>query len=74
MRDDNYEPNRVFGMPRSRNPYARQEEEPQRVMGIPTDWFGPADPQIKSLAHPIREFRRWLRRRGGPQEPDDNDG
>jgi hypothetical protein len=74
MRDDNYEPNRVFGMPRIRNPHARQEEEPQRVMGIPTDWFGPVDPQVKSLAHPIREFRRWrLRRRGGPQEPADND-
>lgn len=74
MRDDNYEPNRVFGMPRS-NPYARQGEEPQRVMGIPTDWFGPVDPRIKSLAHPIREFRRWrLRRRGTPQEPDDSDG
>lgn len=75
MRDDNYEPNRVFGMPRGAHPYARQGEEPQRVMGIPVDWFGPVDPRIQqSLAHPIRAYRRWkLRRRLGPFAPDEDE-
>lgn len=73
MRDDNYEPNRVFGMPRGTGPYARQGEEPQRVMGIPIDWFGPVDPQVKSLRHPIRAYRRWKRRRRlGPFALDDD--
>jgi len=75
MRDDNYEPNRVFGMPRGADPHARQGEEPQRVMGIPVDWFGPVDPRIQqSLAHPIRAYRRWkLHRRLGPFAPDEDE-
>jgi hypothetical protein len=78
MRDDNYEPNRVLGIPRGTH-HARQGEEPQRVMGMPADWFadwfGPADPRIQqSLAHPIRAFRRWkLRRRLGPFAPDEDE-
>jgi hypothetical protein len=74
MRDDDYEPNRVLGIPRGAHPY-RQGEEPQRVMGIPADWFGPVDPRIQqSLAHPIRAYRRWkLRRRLGPFAPDDDE-
>jgi hypothetical protein len=75
MRDDDYEPNRVLGMPRRAHPYARQGEESQRVMGIPVDWFGPVDPRIQqSLAHPIRACRRWkLRRRLGPFAPDEDE-
>jgi hypothetical protein len=74
MRDDNYETNRVLGVPTGA-PHARQGEEPQRVMGIPVDWFGPPDPRIQeSLAHPIRAFRRWkLRRRLGPFAPDEGE-
>ncbi len=74
MREDEYEPNRVFGMPRGAGPRARQGEEPQRVMGIPTTWFGPADhDRTRSLSHPIRAFRRWrLHRRLGPYAPDDD--
>jgi hypothetical protein len=74
MRDDDYEPNRVFGIPRGAPP-SRQGEEPQRVMGIPADWFGPVDPRIQqSLAHPIRAYRRWkLRRRLGPFAPDEDE-
>jgi hypothetical protein len=72
MRDDHYEPNRVFGMPVDTGPHARQGEEPQRVMGIPIDWFGSVDPRLKSLKHPVQAFRRWkLRRRLGPYAPDD---
>ena len=75
MRDDNYEPNRVLGMPRGTDRYARQGEEPQRVMGIPVDWFGHVDPRIqRSLTHPIRAYRQWkLRRRLGPFAPDEDE-
>jgi hypothetical protein len=75
-RDDKYEPNRVFGMPRTQEPYARQGEAPQRVMGMPVDWIGPVARDLTwSLAHPIRGYRRWrLRRRLGPYAPDDGPG
>ena len=73
-RDDDYEPNRVFGMPRSQDPHARQGEEPQRVMGVPVGWFSPVDREVTwSLAHPVRAWRRWrLRRRLGVYAPDDD--
>jgi hypothetical protein len=74
MPDDGYEPNRVFGMPRGTDPHARQGEEPQRVMGIPIDWFGPIGHDgIQSLTHPIRAYRRWKRhRRLGPYAADED--
>jgi hypothetical protein len=73
-RDDRYEPNRAFGMPRTQDPHARQGEELRRVMGIPVDWIGPVNHDLTwSLAHPIRGYRRWrLRRRLGPYAPDDD--
>jgi len=73
-RDDQYEPNRVFGMPRGKDPHARQGEEPLRVMGVPADWYGSVDHDFFwSLAHPIRGYRRWrLRRRLGPYAPDED--
>ena len=46
MASDREERNKVFGMPRGVDPYARQGEEPQRVLGIPVDWFGPANPDL----------------------------
>jgi hypothetical protein len=70
VRDDNYEPNRVFGMPRD-DPYARRGEEQQHVAGIPADWIGPVDPRLKALAHPIQALRRW--RQGKTQSPDASD-
>src|SRR5262249_18587145 len=65
MPDDNYEPNRVFGMPRGTDPHARQGEEQQHALGMPAGWIGPVDPRLKFLlAHPVRAFRQWrLRRR-----------
>lgn len=74
MSDDNYEPNRVFGMPRTTSPYARQGEEPQRAMGMPADWIGPVDPRLtKALTHPVKAYRQWrLRRRLGIYAPDDD--
>jgi hypothetical protein len=75
MPGDHYEPNRVLGFPRTRDPRARQGEEPQRMMGMPVDWFGGVDLEwFGSLAHPIREYRRWLRRRRlGPYATDDDE-
>jgi hypothetical protein len=64
MANDREERNKVFGMPRGVDPYARQGEEPQRVLGVPVDWFGPVDPAlVRALRHPIKECKRWARRR-----------
>jgi len=62
--------NRVFGMPRGTEPYAREGEEPQRALGVPVDWYGPADRDwFRSLIHPIKGYKRWAQRRraGGPE-------
>ena len=74
MADDRYEPNRALGVPIGRNPNAPQGVEPQRVMGIPVDSFGPVDLDwLWSLAHPIRGYRRWARRRRlGPYATDED--
>jgi hypothetical protein len=75
MPDDKYEPNRVFGVPLGRGPQASRGEEPQRVLGIPVDWFGSSGSHlIQPLRHPVRAFRRWnLRRRLGPYAHDDDE-
>jgi hypothetical protein len=74
MADDPYEPNRVLGFPMRTGPQARQDEESPRVMGFPADGFGPVDLDwLRSLAHPIREYRRWARRRRlGPYAVDED--
>jgi hypothetical protein len=60
-------------MPRGTAPHARQGEEPQRVMGMPTDWIGPVDPRLKSLKNPIRAYREWrLHKRLGSYAPDED--
>jgi hypothetical protein len=75
MADDQYEPNRVLGIPLKRDPQARRVTEPQRVMGFPVDWFGAIDlGWTRALAHPIRHYQRWLRRRRlGPYAIDDDE-
>ena len=75
MPDDDYEPKRVLGIPLARDRQARQGEESQRVMGFPVDGFSGVDLDwVRSLAHPIREYRRWLRRRRlGPYAPDEDE-
>jgi len=75
MRDDEYEPNRVFGIPIGADPHARQGEEPQRVLGMPMTWFRYVGrDRTRSLTHPVRAYRRWrLRRRLGPYAPDDDE-
>ena len=75
MPGDDYEPNRVLGIPLSRDRQARQDEEPQRVMGFPVDGSSGVDLDwVRSLAHPIRGYRRWLRRRRlGPYALDEDE-
>ena len=75
MTGDQHEPNRVLGMPWRTEPHARQGVEPQRVMGFPVEWFGAVDREwVRSLAHPIRGYQRWLRRRRlGPYVTDDDE-
>jgi hypothetical protein len=77
MPDDRYEPNRFLGFPVTRDPQAKNRvEEPQRVMGFPVDWFSGVDlSELDWMAHPVREYRRWLRRRRlGPYAVDDEPG
>jgi hypothetical protein len=75
MTDDKYEPKRVLGFPVTRDPNARHDTEPQRVMGFSSDQFDGIDMDwIRSLAHPIRGYRRWLRRRRfGPYAIDEGE-
>lgn len=65
MADDREEQNRVLGMPRGQDPYApRQGEAKQYILGLPADWYGPVDREFfRSLRHPIKACRYWLRRR-----------
>jgi hypothetical protein len=55
----------------------RPGEEPQRAMGQPIDSPGPsaADREwLLSLLHPVRTYKRWVRRRRmGPYAPDDDE-
>ena len=74
----NEEPQRVMGIPvRNLGPHARRGEEPQRVMGFPVDSLGPgpADREwLRSLAHPVRTYKRWVRRRRlGPYAKDEDE-
>lgn len=64
MASDRQEPDRFLGMPLRAGGHARQGEEQQHVLGFPVDWFGSVDgDSLRSLAHPIREYKRWARRR-----------
>ena len=67
-RREGEEPPRVMGLPLgSFGPHSRRDEEPQRVAGFPLDGSigpTPADLEwLRSLAHPIRMYKRWVRRR-----------
>jgi hypothetical protein len=72
MARDRYEPNRFLGFPVGRPPHARPGEEPQRMMGMPVDWIGPGGVErFRSMAHPVRTYRQWRRRRHlGPYAAD----
>jgi hypothetical protein len=61
------EPQSAFGLPIADiGPHSRQDEEPQRIAGFPIDSIGPTPADLewlRSLAHPIRMYKRWARRR-----------
>jgi hypothetical protein len=72
------EPQRVLGIPiRDLGPHAGRGEEPQRVMGFPVGSFGPGTAELerlRSLAHPVRTYKRWARRRRlGPYATDEDE-
>ena len=71
MANDREERNTFFGVPRGADPRARQDEEPQRVLGVPVEWYGPLDwGWLRSVRHPVKAYKRWaLRRRLGPYAP-----
>ena len=72
----NEEPQHVMGIPvRNLGSHSRRSEEPQRVMGFPVDSLGPAERErLRSLAHPIRTYKRWVRRRRlGPYATDEDE-
>ena len=76
MTSDREERNKVLGMPRGVDPYARQGEEPQRVLGVLAHyWYGPVDPDLlRFLRHPIKASKHWaLRRRLGIYAPEEGD-
>lgn len=61
------EPQPAMGLPIGDiGPHSRQDEEPQRIAGFPIDSIGPTPAdleRLRSLAHPIRTYKRWVRRR-----------
>lgn len=62
------EPQRVLGLPvEDLRPHAKQgEEPPRRVLGFPVNTIGPAPTDrewLRSLLHPIRTYKRGVRRR-----------
>lgn len=58
------ERNRVFGIPTGGSPPRRQGEEQQHVLGFSAGWSDQIDlGGLRFLAHPIRSYRRWSRRR-----------
>ncbi len=69
------ERNRVLGLPIGPSPRGRQGEEQQHVMGFPVDVFDGVNLDgLSFLAHPIREYKRWARRRRlGPYVTDENE-
>ena len=75
MSSDREERNRVLGIPIGAGPHNRQGVEQQRVMGFPADTFeGVNLDGLRSLAHPIRGYKRWARRRRlGPYATDEDE-
>ena len=75
MSNNREERNRVLGVPIGTNPYRPQGEEQQRVMGFPADVFDGVNLDgLRSLAHPIRGYKRWARRRRlGPYATDEDE-
>ncbi len=69
------ERNRVLGVPVGPDPHRGQGEEQQHVMGLPAGWFEDVNLDgLRSMAHPVRAYRRWARRRRlGPYATDEDE-
>ena len=66
MTGNGEERNRVLGFPvrPGRRPGQREE---QHVMGFPASWFDDVNVDaLVWLVHPVRQYRRWVRRRSDP--------
>ncbi len=74
MTSNRDERNRFLGFPVGPDPHREQREE-QHMMGFPADVFEHANlDALRSLAHPVRAYRRWARRRRlGPYATDEDD-
>jgi hypothetical protein len=58
------ERNRVLGFSVRSGRHPGQREE-QHVMGFPASWFDDVNVDaLVWLVHPVRQYRRWARRRG----------
>ena len=75
MSSDGEERPRVLGIPIGAGTHGRQGEEQQHVMGFPADAFDGLNLNgLRSLAHPIRGYKRWARRRRlGPYAMDEDE-
>ena len=75
MADDREEPHRFLGMPTGEHRQLRPSEEQQRVLGFPVDSFGSVDREwFLSMAHPVRTYKQWARRRRlGPYVTDEDE-
>ena len=63
MTGNGEEKNRVLGFPARPGRHPGQREE-QHVMGFPASWFDDVNVDaLVWLVHPIRQYRRWARRR-----------
>jgi hypothetical protein len=73
------EPQRVLGLPvEDLRPHANHGEEPQRrVLGYPVGTIGPTpanrEKLLSLLHHPIRTYKRGVRRRLGYRATDEDD-
>ena len=74
MTSSREERNRFLGFPVGSDPHREQREE-QHVMGIPADVFEDVNLDwLRSLAHPVRAYQRWARRRRlGPYVADEDE-
>ena len=74
MTGNREEKNKVLGFPVGSGPH-RGEYEEQHVMGFPASWFDSVNVDaLVWLVHPVREYRRWARRRHQGSDGPGEDG
>jgi hypothetical protein len=74
MTGNREEKNRVLGFPVGSGARSGEYEE-QHVMGFPASWFDSVNVDVLVwLVHPVREYRRWVRRRHGGSDGPGEDG